>query len=149
MNMNGFPDNFLWGGATAANQCEGGYDQGGKGPGVVDTIPWGPDRMPVMKGEKDWRTLPENSYFPGHEAIDMYHHWREDLELFHELGFKCYRFSIAWCRIFPTGFETEPNEEGLRFYDEMIDTCLAYGIEPLITLCHFDQPLGLVDAHGG
>lgn len=149
MKLNGFPENFLWGGATAANQCEGGYNEGGKGPGVVDTIPWGPDRMAVMKGEKDWRTLPEDSYFPGHEAIDLYHRWREDLALFHELGFKCYRFSIAWCRVFPTGFETEPNEEGLRFYEELIDACLGYGIEPLVTLCHFDQPLALVDAHGG
>lgn len=143
------PEDFLWGGATAANQCEGGYAEGGKGTGVMDTIPWGDKRMAVMKGELDWRELPADSYFPGREAIDLYHHWREDIKLFAEMGFKCYRFSIAWSRIFPTGEEKEPNEEGLGFYEEMIDTMRSYGIEPLVTICHFDQPLHLLDTHGG
>ena len=143
------PDGFLWGGATAANQCEGGYAEGGKGPGVVDTIPWGPQRMAVMKGELDPADLPADAYYPSHEAIDMYHHWREDFKLFAELGFKCYRFSISWSRIFPQGIEEEPNEAGLRFYEEMIDTLLGYGIEPMVTLCHFDQPTHLLALHEG
>ena len=133
----------------AANQCEGGYAEGGKGPGVVDTIPWGPQRMAVMKGELDPADLPADAYYPSHEAIDMYHHWREDFKLFAELGFKCYRFSISWSRIFPQGIEEEPNEAGLRFYEEMIDTLLGYGIEPMVTLCHFDQPTHLLALHEG
>lgn len=143
------PENFLWGGATAANQCEGGYAEGGKGPGVVDTIPWGPQRLAVLKGEIDPADLPADAYYPSREAIDTYHHWREDFKLMAECGFKCYRFSIAWCRIFPNGDDAQPNEEGLRFYEEQIDTLLGYGIEPLVTLCHFDQPTRLLELHGG
>lgn len=143
------PEGFLWGGATAANQCEGGYKEGGKGIGVVDTIPWGPDRMKVMRGEMDPSELPADSYYPSHESIDMYHRWREDFQLFKELGFKCYRFSIAWSRIFPNGNEKEPCEAGLKYYEEMIDTLLEYGMEPLVTLCHFDQPTHLLELHDG
>lgn len=139
---------FLWGGATAANQCEGGYGEGGKGPGTVDVIPAGPDRFPVMRGEKDYRNLPENSFFPAREAIDMYHRYREDIALFAEMGFKCYRFSFAWSRIFPTGEEEEPNEEGLAFYESFIDELLKYNIEPVVTICHFDIPLALEQKYG-
>ena len=110
---------FLWGGATAANQCEGGWQEGGRGMAIVDVIPHGANRMPVMKGIMDYRDLPKDSYYPGREAIDMYGHYKEDIALFAEMGFQCYRFSFSWSRIFPTGEETEPNEEGLRFYDDM------------------------------
>lgn len=140
--------NFLWGGATAANQCEGGYLEGGKGPGTVDVIPWGSERRAVMLGTKDYRTLPEDAYYPSHEAIDMYHHWKEDIALMAEMGFKCYRFSFAWSRIFPTGEETEPNEAGLKFYEDMIDELLAHNIQPVVTICHFDVPLHLEQKYG-
>lgn len=146
--MSSLPKDFLWGGATAANQCEGGYLEGGKGLGTVDVIPWGEDRRAVMLGVKDYRTLPEDSYYPSHEAIDMYHHWKEDIALMAEIGFRCYRFSFAWSRIFPTGEETEPNEEGLKFYEDMIDEMLARGIQPVVTICHFDVPLHLEQKYG-
>ncbi len=139
---------FLWGGATAANQCEGGYLEGGKGLGSVDVIPAGPDRFPVMKGELDYHTLPEGIFYPSREAIDMYHNYREDIALFAEMGFKCYRFSFSWSRIFPTGEEETPNEEGLRFYESLIDELLKYGIEPVVTICHFDVPLALEEKYG-
>lgn len=139
---------FLWGGATAANQCEGGWKEGGRGMAIVDVIPHGRNRMPVMQGILDYRLLPEDSVYPGREAIDMYRHFREDIALFAEMGFRCYRFSFSWSRIFPTGEETEPNREGLRFYDELVDELLKYGIEPVVTLCHFDAPLGMVEKYG-
>lgn len=144
-----FPEGFLWGGATAANQCEGGYDADGRGPSLIDVIPCGPDRMAVMRGEMRYQDIPADAYYPSHRSIDHYHHWREDLALFAEMGFKVYRFSIAWTRIFPTGEEETPNEAGLKFYDELIDTLLGYGIEPLITLCHFDLPMALLEQYGG
>lgn len=146
--MKGLPQDFLWGGATAANQCEGGYLEGGKGLGTVDVIPWGEYRRAVMSGKMDYRTLPKDSYYPSREAIDMYHHWKEDIALMAEMGFKCYRFSFAWSRIFPTGEETEPNEEGLRFYEEMIDELIRNHIEPVVTICHFDVPLALEQKYG-
>ena len=143
-----FPENFLWGGATAANQCEGGFDKGGKGLSIVDVVPWGENRRPVMSGKMDYKTLPEDSYYPGRIAIDMYGHMKEDIALMSEMGFKCYRFSISWARIFPTGIEDVPNEEGLRFYEKLIDELIKYNIEPVITICHFDMPLYLVDTYG-
>ena len=146
--MGSLPKNFLWGGATAANQCEGGYLEGGKGPGTVDVIPWGEARRAVMMGTKDYRTLPADAYYPSREAIDMYHHWKEDIALMAEMGFRCYRFSFSWSRIFPTGEEEEPNEEGLRFYEDMIDEMLAQGIQPVVTICHFDVPLHLEQKYG-
>lgn len=139
---------FLWSGATAANQCEGGWQEGGRGMAVVDVIPHGPDRMPVMKGILDYRKLPEESNYPGREAIDMYGHYKEDIALFAEMGFKCYRFSFSWSRIFPTGEEREPNQAGLQFYDDLVNELLKYGIEPVVTLCHFDAPLHLVEKYG-
>ncbi len=146
--MASLPKDFLWGGATAANQCEGGYLEGGKGLGTVDVIPWGEDRRAVMLGIKDYKTLPEDAYYPSREAIDMYHHWKEDIALMAEMGFRCYRFSFAWSRIFPTGEEEEPNEEGLKFYENMIDEMLAHGIQPVVTICHFDVPLHLEQKYG-
>ena len=146
--MSGLPKNFLWGGATAANQCEGGYLSGGKGLGTVDVIPWGENRRAVMAGKLHYDNLPEDSYFPSHEAIDMFGNYKEDIALFAEMGFKCYRFSFAWSRIFPTGEETEPNEEGLKFYEDFIDELLKYNIEPVVTICHFDLPLALEQKYG-
>ncbi len=140
-------ENFLWGGATAANQCEGGWKEGKRGMGTVDVIPWGENRLPVMQGEKDYRQLPEDSYYPSRDAIDMYNHYKEDIALFAEMGFKCYRFSFSWSRIFPTGEEEEANEEGLKFYEDFIDELLKYGIEPVVTICHFDMPLALVEKY--
>ena len=139
---------FLWGGATAANQCEGGWQENGRGMALVDVIPYGKNRMPVMEGRMDYRELPEDSIYPGREAIDMYGHYKEDIALFAEMVFRCYRFSFSWSRIFPTGEETEPNEAGLRFYEDLIDELLKYKIEPVVTICHFDIPLNLVDKYG-
>lgn len=139
---------FLWGGATAANQCEGGWAEGGRGPSNVDMIPHGEFRREVIFGKKHYKDLPEDSFYPSRNAIDMYSHYLDDIKLFAEMGYKCYRFSLSWSRIFPTGEETEPNEEGLLYYEKIIDTLLSYQIEPVITLCHFDVPLHLVDRYG-
>ena len=144
-----FPEGFLWGGATAANQCEGGYDADGRRPSLIDVIPCSADRMAIMRGEISYKDVPADAYYPSHLSIDHYHHWKEDLALFAEMGFKVYRFSIAWTRIFPTGEDAVPNEAGLKFYEELIDTLHGYGIEPLITLCHFDLPIALLEKYGG
>ena len=146
--MSGLPKNFLWGGATAANQCEGGYLEGNKGLGTVDVIPAGVNRRAVMQGKMHYNNLPEDSYFPSHEAIDMYGNYKEDIALFAEMGFKCYRFSFSWSRIFPTVMEEEPNEEGLAFYEGFVDELLKYNIEPVVTICHFDLPLKLEQEYG-
>ncbi len=143
------PEGFLWGGATAANQFEGAWDADGRAPSLTDVIPDGPNRMSVMKGERDYRTLPPDSCYPGRTAVDHYHHWEEDLSLFAEMGFKCYRFSVSWTRIFPTGEEEEPNAAGLAFYDRIVDACLAHHIEPLITICHFELPIALLEKYRG
>ena len=146
--MSRLPEGFLWGGATAANQCEGGYLEGNRGLANVDVIPHGEDRFPVMLGKIKLTECDDKHFFPSHEAIDMYDRYKEDIALFAEMGFKCYRFSIAWSRIFPKGDETEPNEEGLKFYEDLIDECLKYGIEPLVTICHFDVPMHLITSLG-
>ena len=139
---------FLWGGATAANQCEGGYKEGGRGLANVDVAPHGKDRFPVLAGKMKMFECDNEHYYPSHEAIDMYHNYKEDIKLFAEMGFKCYRLSIAWTRIFPTGMEETPNEEGLKFYEDLFDECLKYNIEPLVTICHFDVPMYLVEKYG-
>lgn len=141
-------EDFLWGGATAANQCEGGYNLDGRGLANVDVTPYGKDRFDVFEGKMKMYELDNNHYYPALEAIDMYHHYKEDIRLFAEMGFKCYRFSIAWSRIFPNGDETTPNEAGLAFYDGILDELEKYGIEPLITICHFDIPMHLVTEYG-
>nr|WP_330362447.1 6-phospho-beta-glucosidase [[Clostridium] dakarense] len=144
----GLRKDFLWGGATAANQCEGGYKEGGRGLANVDVAPHGKDRFPVLAGKMKMFECDDEHYYPAHEAIDMYHNYKEDIKLFAEMGFKCYRLSIAWTRIFPTGEETTPNEEGLKFYEDLFNECLKYGIEPLVTICHFDVPMHLVEKYG-
>ncbi|MFS1005526.1 6-phospho-beta-glucosidase [Enterococcus casseliflavus] len=145
----GFPENFLWGGATAANQCEGGFDQGGRGLANVDVIPTGKDRRAVITGKREMLAFEEGDFYPAKEAIDMYHHFKEDIALFAEMGFKTYRLSIAWSRIFPKGDEETPNEEGLRFYEELFLECRKYQIEPLVTITHFDCPIHLIKEYGG
>lgn len=142
-------ENFLWGGATAANQCEGAYDQGGRGLSNVDVIPFGEDRMAAARGQKKMLECDDKHTYPSHEAIDLYHHYKEDIALFGEMGFKCYRMSISWPRILPNGDDELPNEEGLAFYDSLFDECLKYGIEPLVSICHFDAPLALIKKYGG
>ena len=144
-----FPDNFLWGGALAANQCEGGYKEGGRGLTTVDLCPAGENRRKVMLGKIDELRPIEGEFYPSHESIDFYHRFKDDIALFAEMGFKCLRISIAWSRIFPNGDETEPNEEGLKFYDEMFDEMIKYGIEPVVTICHFDTPIGIIEKFGG
>ena len=130
---------FLWGGATAANQCEGAWDRDGKGVSVADICTGGK----FGQSKRITPVLEEATFYPSHEAIRHYDRFREDIALFAEMGFKCYRFSIAWTRIFPNGDEAEPNEAGLRHYEEVIDECLKYGIEPLITISHYEVPFGL------
>ncbi|MDK2867823.1 MAG: 6-phospho-beta-glucosidase [Clostridiales bacterium] len=147
--QNTFPEGFLWGGALAANQCEGAYLEGGKGLSTVDVIPSGKDRFPVMLGEMIVDGCDDNHQYPSHEAIDFYHRYEEDIALFAEMGFKTLRISISWTRIFPKGDETMPNEAGLAFYDRVFDTCIKYKIEPLVTIVHFDVPMHLVQTIGG
>lgn len=142
-------EGFLWGGATAANQCEGAYNEGGRGLSSVDVVPFGEDRMKVAKGQMRMLECDDNHIYPAHEAIDMYHHFKEDIKMFAEMGFKCYRLSIAWTRILPNGDDEIPNVEGLRFYHEVFDECLKYDIEPLVTICHFDTPIALIKKYGG
>ena len=142
-------EGFLWGGATAANQCEGAYNEGGRGLSSVDVVPFGEDRMKVAKGQMRMLECDDNHIYPAHETIDMYHHFKEDIKMFAEMGFKCYRLSIAWTRILPNGDDEIPNVEGLRFYNEVFDECLKYDIEPLVTICHFDTPIALIKKYGG
>ncbi len=136
---------FLWGGAVAAHQLEGGWDEGGKGPSVADVMTAGANG--VERQITDGVISGEN--YPNHDAIDFYHRYKEDVALFAELGLKAFRTSIAWTRIFPNGDEVEPNEEGLQFYDDLFDECLKNGIEPVITLSHFEMPYHLVTEYGG
>lgn len=144
-----FPENFLWGGATAANQLEGAYLEDGKGLTTVDLIPIGPDRMKIAMGALDSFEPKESEFYPSHGAIDFYHRYKEDIALFAEMGFKSFRMSIAWARIFPNGDDAQPNEAGLQFYDDVFDELLKYNIEPVVTICHFDVPVSLVKNYGG
>mgnify|MGYP002801237671 FL=1 len=136
--------NFLWGGATAANQYEGGYQEGGRGLSIND-VEMGA-RHGVQRAIHDY--VHPDAYYPSHEATDFYHHYKEDIALFAEMGFKCYRFSISWSRIFPNGDEETPNEEGLKFYDNVLTELEKYHIEPLVTINHYEMPLGLVKKYG-
>lgn len=135
-----FPHNFLWGGATAANQIEGAYRADAKGLSVQDVMPHGLRTPPTAEPTDD--NLKR-------EAIDFYHRYREDIDLFAEMGFKTFRLSFAWSRIFPQGDEAEPNAAGLEFYDRVIDYLLEKGIEPLVTLSHYETPLHLARHYGG
>lgn len=162
-----FPKGFLWGGASAANQYEGGWDEGGRGVAVSDLITDGnrenPRRIYYVREDGSEGTIDmgeclphgatpvmkDDAYYPSHQATDFYHHYKEDIALFAEMGYKVFRLSISWTRVFPNGDDPEPNEEGLRFYDDVIDELLAHGIEPLVTILHFDMPLHLAETYGG
>lgn len=138
------PD-FLWGGATAANQMEGAWDVDGKGPSVADMCTNGSHSVP----KRITAAIESETLYPSHEAIDFYHHYEEDISLFAEMGFKCFRMSINWTRIFPTGMESEPNERGMAFYDKVFDCCKKYGIEPLVTISHYELPYAIVEKYNG
>ena len=140
-----FPKNFLWGGAVAANQCEGAYLEDGKQLSVPDMLLGGDVNTPRTFLPKTDPT----AFYPSHEAVDFYHRYKEDIALFAEMGFKCFSFSINWGRIYPNGDDAEPNEAGLAFYDSVIDECRKYGIEPLVTITHFDCPIHLIKEYGG
>lgn len=143
-----FPAGFLWGGAIAANQAEGAWREGGKGPATVDMIPHGPERLAVKLGQQPRFSWRDDEFYPSHEAIDFYHRYKEDIALMAEMGFTVFRTSIAWSRIYPLGDELTPNEDGIAFYRDLFNECKKYNIEPLVTLCHFDVPMHLVKEYG-
>lgn len=154
-----FPKDFLWGGATAANQIEGAYDKDGKGLSTSDMAAY---KDPYAGGKVDNFTFnvnsaeleeylnhPDQYLFPKRWGIDFYHNYKEDIALFAEMGFKVFRLSISWARIFPTGLEEEPNEAGLAFYDKVFDELAKYDIEPLVTMSHYEMPLTLTQKYNG
>lgn len=143
--MKGFPKNFLWGGATAANQCEGAYLEGGKGLSVSDTMTVGSHQEP----RRISLSQEEPYFYPSRTAIDHYHRYKEDIALFAEMGFKVYRFSISWSRIFPNADDPTPNEEGLAFYEDLLKELKKYNIEPLVTIAHNEMPLAIVQKYHG
>ncbi|MCM2677573.1 glycoside hydrolase family 1 protein [Alkalicoccobacillus plakortidis] len=151
-----FPKGFLWGGATAANQIEGAYDQGGKGLSSADMIPYIPkeertgDHTSDISSQQIKEAIEGNSprHFPKRHGIDFYHHYKEDIALLSEMGFKAFRMSISWPRIFPKGDESQPNEEGLAFYDNVFDELRKYGIEPIVSLSHYEMPIHLIEEYG-
>ena len=158
MKKSHFPEGFLWGGATAANQLEGAYNEGGKGLSIFDMVAFVPKEERNHEIEMDVKSEEEleallagkgGDNFPKRRGIDFYHRYKEDIALFAEMGFKTFRMSISWPRIFPNGDETVPNEEGLAFYDRVFDELQKYGIEPLVTLSHYELPLNLVQKHNG
>lgn len=139
-NLTGFPKDFLWGGAVAANQCEGAYNEDGKGLSIQDVFPHG------LRGEVTEEPTEDNMKLIG---IDFYHRYKEDIKLFAEMGFKVFRLSIAWSRIFPNGDDDMPNEKGLQFYDNVFDELHKYNIEPLVTISHYETPLNLAKKYNG
>lgn len=136
---------FLWGGAVAAHQVEGAYQTGNKGLSIADVMTAGSRE----KAREITDGIIDGKYYPNHEGIRFYDYYKEDIALFAEMGFKCFRTSIAWSRIFPKGDEELPNEEGLAFYDRLFDELRAHQIEPVVTLSHFELPYGLVKKYGG
>ena len=143
--MSKLPKDFLWGGAVAAHQIEGGWDQDGKGSSVIDVMTSGGPGRPREITE----TIEEDKYYPNHKAIDFYNRYKEDIKLFAEMGLEAFRTSINWTRIFPNGDDQEPNEAGLQFYDDLFDELLKYNIEPVVTLTHFEMPLNVAKKYGG
>ncbi len=138
-------ENFLWGGAIAAHQVEGAYLEDGKGLSIADVMTSGS----VSKPREITDGIIEGKYYPNHNGIDFYHNYKQDIDLFAEMGFKCLRTSIAWTRIFPNGDDSTPNEKGLKFYDNLFDYMLSKNIQPVITLSHFEIPYHLVKEYGG
>lgn len=139
-----FPKDFLFGGAIAANQTEGAYLEAGKGLGICDVLPVGKQRLLNIS-----KTIDEGKYYPSHKAVDFYHHMEEDVALLKEMGLKCFRFSINWPRIFPKGDEATPNKEGIQFYHRLLDLLIEAGIEPIVTISHYETPLHLATEYGG
>lgn len=145
MRRDKFPKGFLWGGATSANQCEGAYLEGGKGLSVSDILAGGNRQTPRFYSfNRDTKFT-----FPGDEAIDFYHRYKEDIALFAEMGFKAYRFSMSWSRIFPNGDDAEPNKEGINFYRNVLAELKKNNIEPIVTISHNEMPLNIVIKYGG
>ncbi|MGD6967426.1 glycoside hydrolase family 1 protein [Rossellomorea vietnamensis] len=150
MKKTNFPEGFLWGGATAANQIEGGLHEGNKGLNIADVLPGGKERLNILQSPGFNFEIDREKYrYPNHEAIDFYHRYKEDIALFAEMGFKVFRMSIAWTRIFPNGTELEANEEGLAFYDRVFEELHRHDIEPVVTISHYEMPLNLVKEYGG
>lgn len=155
----GFKENFLWGGATAANQIEGAYLKDGKGLSTSDFAaykdPYAGNKVNNFtfnvssKELKEYQEHPEKYSFPKRWGIDFYHQYKSDIALFAEMGFKVFRLSISWVRIFPTGLEDTPNEAGLEFYDRVFDECAKYGMEPLVTMSHYEMPITLTEKYNG
>ncbi|WP_248735654.1 glycoside hydrolase family 1 protein [Neobacillus rhizosphaerae] len=155
----GFPEDFLWGGATAANQIEGAFDEDGKGLSTSDMAaykdPYAGESVNNFTFNvnsielEEYLNNPDKYLFPKRWGIDFFHHYKEDIALFAEMGFKTFRLSISWPRIFPTGLEEEPNEAGLAFYDNVFDECRKYGIEPLVTMSHYEMPITLTQKYNG
>lgn len=143
--MKTFKKDFLWGGATAANQLEGAWNLDGKGPSTADHFTGGSHTVP----RQITPVLKDDAWYPNHDGIDFYHKYKEDIALFAEMGFKVFRMSIAWSRIFPNGDDIEPNEAGLEFYDKVFDELHKYGIEPLVTISHYENPMKLTTVYGG
>ena len=143
----GFRKDFLWGGASAAHQFEGAWDEDGKGISIADVMTAGNNVTKERRRITDG--VIEGEDYPNHVGIDFYHRYKEDIALFAEMGFKAFRTSIAWTRIFPNGDDEQPNEAGLKFYDDLIDECHKYGIEPVITLSHFEMPYNLAVKYNG
>lgn len=147
-----FPENFLWGGAVAANQCEGAWNLDDKGVNVSDILV-GIANLPDLKWNEitnKWEVCyQDNKVYLTHDGVDFYHTYKEDLKLMKEMGFKAFRTSISWARIFPNGDEKEPNEKGLKFYDDLFDEMLRLGIEPVVTMSHYETPLNLLINYGG
>lgn len=139
-----FPKDFLWGGATSACQIEGAYNLDGRGLSNQDFMTAGSKTKP----RKQTKTIEETEFYPSHKAIDFYHHYKGDIKLFAEMGFKAYRMSISWSRIFPNGDDNQPNASGLKFYDDIFEKLSKYDIEPIVTISHFDDPKSLIDRYG-
>ncbi len=140
-----FPKEFLWGGATAANQYEGAWNEDGRGPSVPDYVTSGTlSSMRVLTKE-----IHEDKYYPSHNAVDFYHHYKEDIKLFAEMGFKAFRMSISWSRIYPNGDDSEPNEKGVEFYRKVFEELRKYDITPVVTISHYDLPYNLALKYGG
>lgn len=139
------PADFLWGAALAANQCEGAYQEDGKGLSVADVMTAGAVDTP----RRITTDVEAGVYYPSHDGVDFYHRYKEDIALFAQMGLKVLRLSIAWSRIFPEGDEIEPNERGLAFYRSVFAELKRYNIEPVVTLSHYEMPLGLVRKYGG
>ncbi len=153
-----FPEGFLWGGATAANQYEGGWKEGGKGISVsdcarhhldIDVTDYKAHNSITTKDIEEALKSTDDSLYPKRHGAEGYSHYKEDIALFAEMGFKVYRLSIAWSRIFPNGDDKEPNEAGLKYYDDVFDECLKYGIQPLVTMSHYEPPINLVLNYDG